>query len=186
MLERRASVDAVAARRMTWPFSIDTESDPCWYETRCAARRVGTEATPEAASAGTLAHKSPRPSTCRRESPARIENESPVCRGARSLQREGVTAGPATAAERRALPVCGGTEGSTGDNLAEVLAFDDALRPGDLAPHQPGDRHSRRGTRRRCQDLPPLVVHRYPDPPPGSAPAAPAPAGSGPGDRGCA
>ena len=54
---------------------------------RCAARRGGTEATPEAASAGTPAHRSPRQPTCRRERPARIRNNCPVCGGDRSLDR---------------------------------------------------------------------------------------------------
>ena len=44
--------------------------------------------------AGTPAHRSPRQPTCRRERPARIKNESPVCSGEKSLRPARAETGP--------------------------------------------------------------------------------------------
>jgi hypothetical protein len=80
--------------------STTERSGPCalanraGYTPRGAARRAGRAGTPAPDAAGTPAHRSPRQPTCRRERPARIKNESPVCSGEKSLRPARAEPGP--------------------------------------------------------------------------------------------
>ena len=71
-----------------------TEPDKRAGTLQGAVRRGGRGGIPVPAGVGTVAHRSPRQPTCRRERPARIKNESWVCNGEKSLPRARAETGP--------------------------------------------------------------------------------------------